>query len=349
MSITEVKSCIVSTIKGAENYIDTFVKYHLNIGFNGLILFLDDPSESYPIEKNPNVIVIRNDQNLHSLWKQLDYYNKYADLTDKEVMARQILNLGVAVSIIKATLDIDWIVHLDYDELFFIGENSNVNDHFTELSRKKIVSYNYLNYEAVSTSLDVDDIFRETRYFKKNLFKSGFSKRQKRWLSNKPDRIRKFVDFKAYANGKSATLVNRIIETGIHECNVGAYEVKILGWRIVLRKAIEGLFFSISINRDSKLRNEPIILHYTNCSFEQFWNKYALVFGDFPDYWFEKYKISAIAPIHSKSRDIVKNQTKEEALQYYEYEFLVNKDELQELIENQFIIEIDLSSKLTSN
>ncbi len=47
---------------------------------------------------------------------------------DREVMARQVLNAGVAVQMCLER-GIDWLLHIDHDELFVSGHDS-VQEHF---------------------------------------------------------------------------------------------------------------------------------------------------------------------------------------------------------------------------
>ena len=64
---------IVTTLKDAGELIDAFVAHHLNLSFERIFFFFDDPNDpdADRFENHENVTVIRNNEELHSEWRLL--------------------------------------------------------------------------------------------------------------------------------------------------------------------------------------------------------------------------------------------------------------------------------------
>ena len=120
-------------------------------------------------------------------------------------MARQMLNVQIAINL-SANMGIDWLIHIDIDELFYVPGNS-VIDHFIDLENRGISNVKYLNLESISTSFDASDFFKEIKHFKLhpsllNLTQQNFIKNQVRYL-NLP------LYYLFYMNGKSAAKISK--------------------------------------------------------------------------------------------------------------------------------------------
>lgn len=64
---------------------------------------------------------------------------------------------------------LDWLLHIDADELFDPGPAGDAPAHFRELSRAGAATFCYLNVEAVPEAHGIVDPFREVTLFKRSL------------------------------------------------------------------------------------------------------------------------------------------------------------------------------------
>ncbi len=83
---------IVTTLRNAEPVLNSFITYHLAIGFDHLILFFDDPDDaSIPVAAGrSNVTVTVNDAGLRRRWEQAGCNERTTALctfANREVMA----------------------------------------------------------------------------------------------------------------------------------------------------------------------------------------------------------------------------------------------------------------------
>jgi len=176
---------IVTTVKKPHKF-DDWIKYHLKIGFTKLYVVLDDENEdiSYPSDK---VVFIKNNKNWKKELSELNmgmFYDQY----DKEVMSRQVLNYA-NVKKIAIKDNIDWLLHIDADELFYpeSGSLSSIFDNKYDVIR-------FENLEMLPMNDNYENCFVEGIHFKTN----------------------KYI-YVAYTNGKSALKVtsNSVIN-GVH-------------------------------------------------------------------------------------------------------------------------------------
>src|SRR5258707_6040459 len=118
-----MKLAIAITVKDCKPYLDIFLHHHFSIGFDHIFLFLDDPSSETvnPGINNAKITVIKNDKELQMQWEKLRSYRHFGEFTQTECMARQILNVDVALKM-ALELKIDWLLHIDIDELFYSPE-----------------------------------------------------------------------------------------------------------------------------------------------------------------------------------------------------------------------------------
>ena len=333
-----MKSAIVSTIRVADYVIHSFVNYHLTIGFDYIILFFDDPSETY-IEKVASidkVIIVKNDHELEKKWKQMKSYGYYGKYIDSHVMARQNLNTEVAVGIAR-DLKVDWLMHLDCDELFYCPDQT-LQEHLFKLEKSGVLQYNYSNYEAVPERLDIRDCFQEVTLFKKHV--NTLNRRQFKFLNSlcneNPEKEFKFI---GYGNGKSIGKVNtHLISEGVHRfVTIPHYSF------LYVRYYFKYKFLFKRIPRLAK--PVPIILHYPSCGFKAFWRKYK-VRGAFPDKWFDTWTIKNYRSFHIDSRDLVSHNDEAEALEFYQAKMLFDDREIVELLSKKIFCRITSPSKL---
>jgi hypothetical protein len=294
----KTRAAIVTTLRDADPVIDSFIIYHLLIGFDHIFLFFDDPRDPSiaKARKYRNVTVVSHDGVLRRMWKQTRLYaedQQLREFLDREVMARQILNVEVAIGLAMEN-HLDWLLHIDVDELFYCPGQS-VTEHFGSLSVSGIQQINYLNYEAIPERVGIEDYFKEVVLFKKNpqaLSGGWFNEAQIdviRSIEILPDTF-----FLFYGNGKSAARVTQdLLPAGVHD------------------------FWSLP-DQKSELLKEPVILHYPCCGFEHFWRKYKNL-GRFADKWFDEINIAETGnQFHIEARDVVSRNDREIAKDFYE-------------------------------
>jgi hypothetical protein len=264
--------CIATTVRDPGVCLESFIRYHLAIGIAHIYIFFDDPEDpaAQVALRFSDVTAIPNDEALQvqqALGNIL--YAKYGPHLGYEVIARQILNVETAIQL-ALEQDMDWIIHIDGDELFYLGEALTL-DWFDQLDND-ILQVHFLNYEAAPEEFEIEDYFRKVSLFKKNpaVLDSDFYAKFQR-ISGKSQY------FLAYQNGKSAARVYpNLLPNSVHS-------------------------FDIPENR-TLVTSSPAILHYLNCGFQNYYKKYAQL-GNFADYWWRSKSNPIRVPFHLASRD----------------------------------------------
>ncbi|HKQ74117.1 MAG TPA: glycosyltransferase family 2 protein [Blastocatellia bacterium] len=335
---------IVTTLKQPGNILGSFINYHSKIGFDHIFLFFDDPNDSSIREalQYPNVTVVRNDDQLKHNWRQTPSYKQYESLglgIESEVMARQALNAEVGVQL-AVEKGIDWLIHLDIDELFY-SPSESVQNHFQSLADKGLQRVIYTNFEAVCECVDVTDYFKEVTLFKKNrtaINNGVVSEEQRRAIKMTPQFSSQF--FIGYGSGKSAVRVCKgIITNEVHgfllpeeQGAIAALKMKLLGSPVayVLQSVsprYAGRVARFLAPARIGFYTTPIILHYPSCGFEYFWSKYVNL-GKFPDHWLGKDDIAKIiGRFHLDARDVVNRGDREAARRFYERRVVMGDNE----------------------
>lgn len=326
------KVAIVAMLRNADEVLDSFITYHLSIGFSKLFLFFDDPNDPsiHNARKYRDVTVIRNDDKLRQFWKKTRLYARpeYRQFLGCQLRPRQMLNVEIGIQLALRE-QFDWLLHIDLDELFYLP-GKTVQEHFQELTDRNIRHVVYRNYESITETSEVGNYFREVTLFKKNI--PGAVHPQ---LRAKYNRILKSIpafaeDFFLYYNiGKSAARPTAGLlpdsphsfifpdqqQSGLTDPNL---EHNLL--RTGQTKSITS--------------EDGFILHYPVCGFEHFWRKYNSL-GPFPDKWLGKFEISKIIPFHVKARNMVMRGDKEAAKKFYEEHVVVTDQAIiNQLIEN---------------
>ena len=242
--------CIVATVREPAAIIESFIRYHLAIGVEQIFLFFDDPQDE-AIDRArsfPQVTAIPSDEVLREQQRGNRSYPGIAPFAH-EVMARQILNVETAVEL-ALSRGLDWIIHIDGDELFY-GVPS-VSEFF-DCVPLSIGQISFRNFEGVPETWDVSNYFREVTLFKRHehLLPPGFRNDYRRFRNRENY-------FLGYGNGKSvARVVPGLLASGVH-CfsNTPAHPGRI------------------------DCAGSPIVLHYINCGFEAYLRKYARLGSD---------------------------------------------------------------------
>lgn len=315
---------IVSMLRNADAVLDSFITYHLAIGFTRLFLFFDNPRDPSIRQalKYPGVTVIRNDEKLQQLWRKTRLYTtrpEYRQFLDCQLRPRQLLNVEIGIQLALRE-KIDWLLHIDLDELFYLPHGT-VQQHFQALTERGVRHVVYHNYESITETSEVNDYFREV-----TLFKRPLPNPQQAHQRAQTNRIIKslpaFADnyFLYYDIGKSAARpVHGLLPDSPHSFIFPDQQALAL-----TDPNLEHNLLKRATTQEI-LSEDGIILHYPCCGFEHFWRKYNAL-GKFPDKWLGKIPIAQLLPFHVESRDIVMLRDKQAAREFYERHVVV-KDE----------------------
>lgn len=327
------KVAIVTMLRNAEEVLDSFITYHLSIGFSRLYLFFDDPNDPsiHLARKYPDVTVIRNDQKLQQFWKKTRLYAsrpEYREFLDSQLRPRQALNVEIGIQLALRD-EVDWLFHIDSDELFYL-RGQTVQEHFQDLTDRNIRHVVYRNYESITESCEVSNYFREATLFKKNIpgtLSPQLRAKYNRVLKSIPRFAENF--FLYYNIGKSAARVT----AGMLPDSPHSFIFPDQQQQGLTDPNLEHNILRTGATT-SIVGEDGIILHYPVCGFEHFWKKYNSL-GSFPDKWFGKTEIAKFVPFHVQARDIVLRGDKEAARKFYEEHNVVKSQVIiDQLIEN---------------
>jgi hypothetical protein len=317
---------IVTTLRAASAYLDSFARYHLAVGFAHLYLFLDDPAEAVPgwMRGDPRVTLIPRDEALESRWRSIALGHELLGFAHSwrngEVMARQLLNVKVAIDLALAAGH-RWLLSIDVDELFHCADGS-VADHFRSLDAQGLQQVHYANHELVPEAWQAADVIREETLFK--LAPTVVGDALQRWfLQRFPQRPRYF---NYYHWGKAAARLDPGLLPGmtVHEFTVPGQPLPSLA---------DAFQPSTRAHRQPVLSTDPCILHYTIAGFDEFVRKYR-VLGPFPDRWFGNgVDIKTAIPFHVAARDAVADADPGVAAAFFRDNVLFSPSEVDELIE----------------
>lgn len=303
------KVCIVSTVRDPGNTIESFIRYHLKIGIAHIFLFFDLPDDPAIkiAQKFPNVSAIPCDESLRFQQKDNQLYDNLSQHASQEVMARQILNAETAINLALA-MGMDWIVHIDGDELFYTQESVAEHFDFIPYSVGQVI---YRNFEGVPENFEIKDYFKEVTLFKKHGHLLPYPL---------PEEYYKFSQrqgyFLGYGNGKAAArVVPGLLPSGVHE------------------------FAKVESHPDTLHSTScPVILHYINCGFGFYYRKYEQL-GRFSDYWFGETKIPVT--FHTRSRDIFCSGGAEKLGEFYREQIMFsNPEEIEFLLKKRILARI---------
>jgi hypothetical protein len=318
------KAAIVTTLKQPGPSFDSFLRYHTALGFSHFFLFFDDPIDpSIETARSfSNVSIIKTDARLQSKWKKTKIASTnpgFYQFLESEFKVRQSLNVEIAIQLaLKQKLD--WVVHIDCDELFY-PFHGTAPDHFQSLRDRKLENVIYPNYEAIPEAMDISDYFRQATLFKKNfalLPEVSLNARQRTVIERVPQLPEHLFLF--YANGKSAARITKSLEPDG-------------GHRFIYRTRGLGRSGSTTRRTEPVISNDAVILHYPCCGFGNFWRKYKTL-GPFPDRWYNQIEIvEAIGSFHLESRDVVSLNNERAARAFYKQRAVINdKKVIQRLI-----------------
>ena len=209
---------------------------------------------------------------------------------------------------------IDWILHIDSDELFYISTGS-VRDHFADLYRDNVWQMTYLNHEGVpeemgdsdkcsynnsgsrekaSALLNENDYFAKITLFRRHHLEVPMSRAARDGMQYWESRTRHGQYMLCYDNGKSAV---RVVK--------GARPRSVHSWMLPDPKNMPSKTAlvdprALDLSRIRRC-SDPCILHYVVCGLQWLKAKYEML-GAFEDAWFGG--MLPIAPsFHLDARD----------------------------------------------
>jgi len=310
---------IVSMMREPGPVLTTFVNYHRNIGFTDFLILFDDPQDpDIDLARTlKGVMAIPVDHVVREAWQSLRYYEHCKDHVDQTVGARQLLNIEYGFNVALET-GIDWLLHIDIDELFYIKKNS-LAGHLEMLSSAGKEAAAYYNYEAIPEALDIDDYFHQVNIFKKpiKLLQKQNIQRRGIWPQG-----RRYFNF--YNNGKSMVRVMPGVSP------LGAHR-----WTHCERELEKVMFFN------------PCILHYSVCGYKYFEQKYRHR-GNFSDIRIDKDLRKNGADLDLDARDAFMNGDEGAAKKLYRQRVMMDSTTRDKMLEAGILRRIDLQQLLTS-
>ncbi|CAD7701194.1 unnamed protein product [Ostreobium quekettii] len=246
------KLAIATTTAAGVDSIKVWMRYHKSIGFSMFYLFLNGQvnhdAAIWELGRWSGVKLFPNNERLqhrhaHSrAWNETwlsAFFNKPCN---NELFVMQSLNMEVAIQ--QAMEDgVDWIFHLDTDELLYPGGTGSFSiQEYMDSLDDDIDSVVFPNYEGLAERDDVTDPFTEVTLFKRNFAHVNSDEYFKKYsivARGNPNY------FTTYGNGKSAGRIQPHLRSN------GAHR-----WYIYGKKPKE------------ITSTEPTVLHYV-------YNKYA--------------------------------------------------------------------------
>ncbi|MEP7083422.1 MAG: glycosyltransferase family 2 protein, partial [Betaproteobacteria bacterium] len=304
------RAALVTTLRGAAPVLDSFLRYHLALGFAHIHLFFDDADDPGIVVargiRDDRIIVTVRGPELENAWRQCVQFGYFAAHLGTEVMSRQCLNVEVAVQWALARGD-EWLLHIDADELFYCP-GQDAPTHFSGLDAQHIERAVYPNLEALSERFDLDDALREVTLFKTNrntLPQGRFTPAQAALAARHPQFPPTFFLF--YSNGKSAARVRPgLVPDGVHRFSAGTY-----------LQSGQSTPPSPPEAQGEQVIGDCRILHFACCGYSSFVDKYRILCR-FDDRWFGRVDIrQSIGEFHLAARDAVASGDESRAQRFY--------------------------------
>ncbi|MGD8904509.1 MAG: 2OG-Fe(II) oxygenase, partial [Anaerolineae bacterium] len=268
---------LVSTVYRGGSQLDTWCKHHFSLGMEHIVLVFDhlkDPAEAADADRlaslyPPSQLTVWSGERLmEEDWPDVPNSPDVAELkrlarsgsASAAVAARQTMNASTALQAAKAgTLGgnaLDWLLHLDLDELFYLEGagrgGSTLGDHFGAASAAGFSLIRCLNHELLAPHQPgLPPRFKvNPRLAAARLGPAGWTMLVQH-LSMAQTDTRPY--FNGYLNGKSAVRVRAgVAAAGVH------------GWMVKASPSDEG----------SCLLAGPSVLHFHFASPEAFRHKY---------------------------------------------------------------------------
>jgi glycosyltransferase involved in cell wall biosynthesis len=145
------KVCIIATIKAPLRETICFVNYHLNLGIDGIILFLDDPQD-------PAAEALSDYIRVHAIKCDNAYWTSRRIEVPATSVLRQTLNVNYGIKL-AGKIGFDWAIYIDGDELLMPdGDIKSI------LAQQTVDVVRFAMKEAVSEKDRYENIFEATLF-----------------------------------------------------------------------------------------------------------------------------------------------------------------------------------------
>lgn len=275
---------IVCTVRNPSPSFTTWVHHHSQL-VDRLYIYLDSPTEA-------DFLAVPTEPAVRTLTgaRKSDFSGPSG------VMQRQCKNVEHALT--RCAIDgIDWLIHIDSDELIYSPEQ-NLKKYFYQVD-SEVSCVRFVNHEAVST-YEAKNPFKEQRIFKKN---------QDFRMPDDAPLVDKDCLFLGYMNGKSAVRVEKCLGPK------GPHEFKVINGEVVLEEEI-------------------CILHYMSATYKD-WLKKCAELGDFQSFWSDNLQRPMNKSFLVASRDVYLHAKQsgnwKSASDFYN-RFLISESESKKLI-----------------
>ena len=280
---------LVSTFAAALPVLRTWVEVHRAIGVTRFYLFVDNPAEQAACEAMDleGVRWIARDEALAAEWQKSPdwaYHQRFIH----QVYARQCVNTDYAIRLAREE-GMDWLIHLDLDERLYLPPTWRTLGEFFA-GKESFDSVRFLNHEGVPEQWHIGNYIEEVTLFKRS-YQVLTPPQQRAVQALFGPRY-----FLAYFNGKAAMNCHgRVTQSaGVHEF-----------------KPAEAVH----------VETEACVLHYTNCGFNWYHNKYATL-GNYDDFWLDIAEIGKLFPIMEESRQAVVRGSIHDATKLYDQQLM---------------------------
>lgn len=168
---TTGRAAVCTTGEAVGGRIDSWVRWHLSLGFERLYIFFDDALEvevaRRAMELAPQAVVCRvSGGSLRQEWQRTPSWASLGGRAEREAEVRRLLNVQLA-TLLAQEAGLGWLLHIASDELFLpeptadttgVGQAAgSARRHFAQLARAGCETFRYHNLEAVPEVEAVDD------------------------------------------------------------------------------------------------------------------------------------------------------------------------------------------------
>ena len=279
-------------------------------------------SASLTVLSSFKVTIVKNNAELRNGQKLLPAYAKLAHVLDTEVPARQQLNADWCLQLARKD-GLEWLLHLDADELFYLRPPTTLKQHFDKLKEDKVGTIIYMNHEGVPElgKEDAGDVFHAITLFRKNLNSISLNSSAKQCIEFWQKRTPHGQYMISYDNGKAATrVVENSFAAGVHAWKIRSDNEESTPSQSLDTHTPETSTYSSTNEVKESLRNvsslsdvrtldlsalykceDACILHFVVCGLYWYLKKYKIL-DSFPNSWFGG-KLQILPCFHLDSRD----------------------------------------------
>lgn len=199
-----MKIATVTTLNASLEDTLTFVNYHLNSGIDRIYLFFDNPYDAA-------IAIFKDHPQITCTACTIQHWEEIGCSAKSHIEIRQTLNADCALQWCRTT-DIDWIAHIDVDELIYCSQKSTKDILATLEPNISYLSMQPL--EAIPAGINCENPFKELKNFKVLIR----DKEQLELLPRKNETLYLGEYLRGHLSGKSFTRVSdKIKSLNIHK------------------------------------------------------------------------------------------------------------------------------------